>query len=136
MSEFVYFIKPCGLYGPIKIGCSQAPTVRLESYMRWSPLPLELIVAIPGTPGLEANIHSCLSRSHSHLEWFHPTDEVCGLIAKLVAGIPIEKAIDLSDRHGQIGPNNKRIWSDRRKAMAGIVPYRSSSKAPNPGQHQ
>lgn len=97
--KFVYFIKPVGIAGPIKIGCSEYVDVRLACLAAWSPLPLEIVVTIPGSFDLERNIHECLARSYSHKEWFHATDEVTGLVGKLLAGVPIEEALDLSARH-------------------------------------
>lgn len=97
--NIVYFIKPVGLYGPIKIGCATVPQDRLLSLSAWSPWPLEILVTIPGSYRLEQDIHECMARSYSHREWFHATAEVLALVEKLRAGVPIEQAIDLTCRH-------------------------------------
>ena len=102
MTGFVYFIRPVGLPGPIKIGFSKVPARRLLDLTVWSPFPLEVVATVPGTTMLETNIHQCLARSHDRHEWFFPTNDVTGVVAKLVAGLPIERAIDLSARQGTI----------------------------------
>jgi hypothetical protein len=95
-SDFVYFIKPVGMDGPIKIGWSKLPARRLLSLSVWSPFKLELLHVIPGSFALEQTIHRCLWRSHSHNEWFQSTDEVRAFVEKLLNGLPVEEAIDLS----------------------------------------
>jgi hypothetical protein len=113
--RYVYFVRPVGLPGPVKIGCSRVPEERLKYLSTWSPFPLEIAVTIPGDQTLEANIHDCLARSYSHLEWFHPTKEVMKLVDDLIAGTPLEEAIDLSVRFGCVRsikrPNGGR-WTD------------------------
>jgi hypothetical protein len=66
----VYFIKPVGLGGPIKIGSALDVEERLSFLSRWSPLPLELIGSICGSRSDEAYIHSCFADLHTHGEWF------------------------------------------------------------------
>lgn len=73
MSKLIYFIKPIGLDGPVKIGCSKQPEDRLLTLGVWSPLPLELIGVVPGTFNDEQFLHQCFSGNHSHREWFHST---------------------------------------------------------------
>ena len=71
--SFVYFIKPAGFDGPIKIGCSQVPERRLIDLTVWSPWPLELVGAVKGTNRDEVNFHNRFKDCHSHREWFHST---------------------------------------------------------------
>jgi hypothetical protein len=97
---YVYFIKPIGLDGPIKIGWSARPEGRLFELASWSPLPLEVVFTMPGSMQLEANIHDCFADCWSHHEWFRPAARLLGLIEDLKAGVTIEAAIDLSDRRG------------------------------------
>lgn len=106
---FVYLIRPIGLPGPVKIGFTLAAPSRLMALAEWSPLKLEMVATIPGSMALERNIHDCLWKSHSHHEWFHPTDEVTRFVAKVIAGVPIEKAIDLAARGaGRARPRRTR----------------------------
>lgn len=114
MTGYVYFIKPVGLPGPIKIGFSAVPLSRLDALAAWSPMKLEIIVTIPGTYALELNIQDCLARSRSHKEWFFPTDEVLSVVEAVRLGTPIEQALDLSKRH------RTRRRSDESKRKSGI----------------
>src|SRR3546814_12747101 len=38
----VYFIRPIGQAGPVKIGCSVGPNKRRPELETWSPVPLEI----------------------------------------------------------------------------------------------
>ena len=98
---FIYFIKPIGLDGPVKIGWSTKPESRLLCLMIFSPLPLEIVAKVPGTTELERNLHACFAESHSHCEWFQATPKLTAAVDALRQGLPIEKAVDLA---GQIGP--------------------------------
>lgn len=82
----IYFIKPAGLDGPVKIGCSDWPKERLLQLSVWSPWPLEVAATILGTVGDEQFLHCCFATSHSHREWFHSTPMLRETIAKIVAG--------------------------------------------------
>lgn len=94
----IYFVRPIGMAGPIKIGCSKQVEFRIDGLATWSPYPLELIVTIEGQGGLERNIHECFADLHSHKEWFHPGKSLLEFIEKLKAGVPVDQAIDLSKR--------------------------------------
>lgn len=109
--SFVYFIKPVGAPGPVKIGCSEYPVGRLDTLMAWSPVPLELVVTIPGGTDLERNLHECFSDQHSHREWFHASARISALMNSLQNGVPISEAVDLSKRLGTI-----RTWNRGKKA--------------------
>ena len=114
MTDFVYFIKPIGMDGPVKIGCSINPQSRLDTLMAWSPYPLEVAATVPGGYSLEANIHDCFAHLHSHREWFRADRQLTKAIRRLQAGAPIEQAIDLSKKTGNIRKTSKRggaAWS-------------------------
>lgn len=76
LGTFVYFLRPVGLLGPIKVGCSEEPKRRLEDMLTWSPLKLEIIATTPGTLKDESFLHRCFAASHSHREWFNPSPEI------------------------------------------------------------
>jgi hypothetical protein len=120
MIGVVYFVRPVGMLGPIKIGFSSKDVhARLRQLNAQSPLPVEMVACVPGTKKLEANIHQCLADSHSHFEWFRPTDEVLAFLEKLVAGVPVVEAIDLSARRGHIRINSSTLWdATTRKKMS------------------
>lgn len=100
--QVVYFAKPIGFPGPIKIGCTCWPEQRVKDLSVWSPFPIELLAVIPGTFLLERNLHDCFADVHSHREWFQPSDKLLSGIEALIAGKPIEQAFDLSARVGRI----------------------------------
>lgn len=99
---YVYFIRPVGMVGPIKIGCSELPEGRLASLAAWSPYPLEIVVTIAGGIKLERNIHECFADLHSHHEWFRPGQRLLEAIDKLKRRVPIDQAVNLDDRRGTI----------------------------------
>lgn len=118
--RFVYFMRPVGMSGPVKIGCSNGPLHRLRTLMAWSPFPLEIAAVAPGSFDLEKNIHECLADCHSHHEWFHADPRIDAAIAKLAAGRPLAEAIDLNDRRGNIRTeaqkNRRRNWTPEQRA--------------------
>lgn len=98
----IYFIRPVGMVGPIKIGCSNSVDDRLEGLAVWSPFKLEVIYTEKGNYALEQKIHQCFADYHSHREWFHPGERLLKAIGRLLSGETIEQAIDLSDVRGSI----------------------------------
>lgn len=111
---YIYFIKPVGEGGPIKIGCSYHPEERLLSLSTWSPFPLEVITTIPGDMKLEKNIHNCFADLHSHREWFRADQRLIDVIELLKRGTPVEEAIDLKKLVGNISKKNREQywWND------------------------
>ena len=102
MNRFIYFIRRINGEGPIKIGCSYFPATRLREIASWSPYPLGLIAECEGDDRQERRLHNFLYDSHSHGEWFHPTEEVLSVVAAVKAGVPLESAADLSAPKGRI----------------------------------
>lgn len=80
MSKLVYFLRPVGQLGPIKIGCSKLPALRLETLTTWSPVRLELICSVPGSHKDEHTLHGMFARHHVHGEWFGASKELLALI--------------------------------------------------------
>lgn len=100
--QHIYFMRPVGMAGPIKIGCSTCVHERLESLAVWSPFPLEVIYTEPGGYKLEQKIHQAFADYHSHREWFHPGERLLTSIGKLLSGETIATAVDLSASRGSI----------------------------------
>lgn len=100
----VYFVKPVGLAGPIKIGCTTMLDKRLVMLGAWVPFPLEVLATVPGSFKLENNIQDCFTHAHIRGEWFNPVPELVEAIRKIASGMPVEQAIDLSKRQ----PGRKR----------------------------
>lgn len=86
MTSYVYFLRPVGKCGPVKIGVSRAPQQRLERYSAWSPYRLEIAATIKGGRELEQRFHSQFSFLHSHGEWFAPDERLTRLIEDIGAG--------------------------------------------------
>lgn len=98
----IYFIKPVGQDGPIKIGFSNFDKARLGAMMSWSPVPLEIIASVPGSLALEKQVHDCFADCHSHREWFRAEPQLLDFIQKVKSGIAIADAVDLSRPVGNV----------------------------------
>lgn len=99
---YVYFMRPVGQEGPIKIGYSIRPRHRLTDIAQWSPLRLELFLTIDGDLELERNIQDCFADCHSHREWFHASPRLVKALKDIEAGVPVDQAIDLTKRMGKV----------------------------------
>lgn len=106
MSNYVYFIRPVGADGPIKIGCSFVPQRRLEDFSVWSPAPLEIIGTVPGSFGDEKFLHECFADQHSHREWFHASDQLLTTIQDILAAGSIAPAREVMKPKGSIRRGN------------------------------
>jgi hypothetical protein len=81
----VYFIRPIG-GGPVKIGVSRYPRLRLYEFMTWAPVPLEIAATINGPRSLEKRFHARFRHLHSHREWFRASPELDDVIDEINAG--------------------------------------------------
>ncbi len=88
----VYFIRPVGMVGPIKIGTTLIPMKRLKELTHWSPFPLEIIGAVVGGHFHETFLHNRFANQHSHSEWFHSSPLLLQTIDRLLAGETFESA--------------------------------------------
>lgn len=98
--KFIYFLKPVGMSGPIKIGFSNDPEKRLKACTLWSPFKLQVIATAEGDRAIERLLHNCFADIHSHGEWFHPHERLLMAIKAIKAGAKIAEAVDLSDKRG------------------------------------
>lgn len=87
----IYFFRPVGLKGPIKIGSSEAPRTRLEQMAVWSPFELEMIGSIPGEISDERFLHDGLAESHRHREWFDATSIVLRAVEEAIDDGSLER---------------------------------------------
>lgn len=84
---FVYFLRPIGMAGPIKIGCSAVPEARLQTYMPWAPFPLEIAARLPSTGyELEYRFHAAFAHLRTHHEWFSADPALTAAIDAITAG--------------------------------------------------
>lgn len=79
-STRVYFLRPVGQNGPIKIGSSENPLSRLNAYRTWSPIPLELVAHAKASCNTEMFLHRFFLDDWMHGEWFAWSVALQGLI--------------------------------------------------------
>lgn len=94
----VYFLRPVGQAGPVKIGWSWLPLERLKVYQAWSPVQLELVARTPGSEGLESRFHAHFAHLHLHGEWFRADDGLDAMIAAILDGSFTEAALPAGRR--------------------------------------
>lgn len=117
--KVVYFMKPVGLPGPIKIGCAYNSKLRLADLARWSPLPLELIGQVDGDHTDEAFLHGCFFDLLSHGEWFFPAKALTDAIPHILSeGIAYARANFVPK--GKLRSRGPRSPETRAKIGAGV----------------
>jgi len=89
MKRYIYFVKPVGQDGPIKIGCTRHLSARIAQLDGMSPVPLELIASAEGDFDLERHLHSMFASTHVRGEWFAPSAALTQIISDVVAGVPL-----------------------------------------------
>jgi hypothetical protein len=121
----VYFIRPVGQEGPVKIGCSEWPFKRLDTLMSWSPVPLEVAVDVPGCMKLEKRFHSMFVSDWMHREWFKGSPRLTAVIDRLKAGENPERVaqhegapVDLRRRSIYQNPSWRRWRSYEARMMS------------------
>lgn len=118
--KYVYFIKPVGMDGPIKIGCSDTPKHRLMSFSIWSPFPLEIIGFVPGTFKDEGFLHQCFADLHTHQEWFHSSPGLRLAIASILKAGSVTCVRETLKPKGVIRFNKSKDISLERKQYLSI----------------
>ena len=115
----VYFIKPVGMNGPIKVGLSSDHLARVEKLASWSPFPLEILAAVDGGKKLEARIHASISDLHTHHEWFRADPRLVSAIAAIQGGASADQAFGLApDSKGVSLTYTRPIWTEEARARA------------------
>lgn len=83
----IYFIRPAGEAGPVKVGATKRPVAkRLREMQRHSPVPLELAATAEGDFVIERRLHILLAAHHLYGEWFAACPLVDSILAHAVAG--------------------------------------------------
>lgn len=117
----VYFLKPIGMDGPVKIGCSKQPQGRLQTLDIWSPFPLELMAIVPGDHKDERALHWHFRDSRLHGEWFAWTTRLHALIRRVKANgslPPLEVAPYGKTGNGRgNNPGRNHEWSLAKKCI-------------------
>lgn len=83
----VYFIRPVGMLGPIKIGCSFSPDTRRATLDTWSPFALAIVAEIEGGMDLERRFHARFKGQHERREWFSWSHDLQETIDAISAGV-------------------------------------------------
>lgn len=118
----VYFIKPVGMDGPIKIGCSISPESRKSALDTWSPFALEILAEIDGSQWLERRFHAAFIHLHQRREWFDPAPELLATIEQIKAGTFDTDSLPEPRRVSTL--NNKRPpWTSRQLSYSLRVAY-------------
>lgn len=86
LAGHVYFMRPVGMEGPVKIGTTTASDRRHAELQRWSPFPLEVTAQIEGGLALERRFHTLFRPIRSHHEWFRPHPQLTRVITLIRAG--------------------------------------------------
>lgn len=79
----VYFIRR-GEDGPIKIGVSVRPNIRLGELQVGSPEDLTLLGVIPGDFDTERSLHRQFRHLHLRGEWYAPHPDLMAFIARRI----------------------------------------------------
>jgi hypothetical protein len=82
----VYFIRPVGMDGPVKIGVSISPDQRRDTLADWSPWPLEIIAETEGDFRAEQRLHAQFSHLHERREWFRWSPEIAEVVEAINSG--------------------------------------------------
>lgn len=80
IDRMIYFIKPVGADGPIKIGFSKDPLKRIKHIQPSSPSILEIAATAPATLYTENAVHRRFINLRIHGEWFTSDPELESLI--------------------------------------------------------
>lgn len=95
----VYFMRPVGAAGPVKVGFSHQPAARLATYQAWSPVPLEIIATLEvkdtsnrlrgrsQVQMVERRFHERYLPWHLHHEWFQHNPLMAADIAAIEGGV-------------------------------------------------
>lgn len=113
----VYFIKPVGMDGPVKIGVSQSPDGRRETLATWSPFALEIIAVIRGDAAMERRFHSYFRDTYQRREWFGWSSLMAETVAAINAGTFDVSVLPEPRRLGFLGIQRKP-WTDEQRIRA------------------
>lgn len=129
MKRYIYFAKPVGAEGPIKIGISRDVSKRL-SEMNTGPIEIEIIAVSEGGFREERQLHVQFAPAHVRGSWFSPTPELLALISGVIDHGSIGLLIDWT-ADGQ-SPRGKSLssWYQARRMVRDPSTY-SPSRLPS-----
>jgi hypothetical protein len=114
MRYFIYFAKPVGSDGPIKIGRTRDPQKRLRSMNADSPVELEFAAVAEAEFEDEAKLHRQFDNCHLRGSWFAASPGITRAIALIAGGYSARAVID-NDSHADSHRSrvNRAIWATR-----------------------
>lgn len=124
--KLIYFIRPVGKLGPVKIGCSVGPKSRLIAMQAWSPVRLQLVASCPGWNAHEQMIHAKFISSRAHGEWFEWSSELGALINHVLQHGSLPPEFDTP-------PHSPETWRAFHGARAGSM-KKGTAKMVEPSQ--
>jgi hypothetical protein len=96
--RYIYFMRPIGGDGRIKIGCSYKPARRLIAISVHSPYELEIIGVGKGAIPDEHLLHDYFAADRLHREWFRSSPELLTVIEMMGRGLSASDALDAVSR--------------------------------------
>lgn len=114
----VYFLRPIGKNGPIKIGCSMHPIKRLRTVEIWSPQKLEIAASAPGSHFHENALHHRFANQRLHGEWFKASAELTALIDSVIATGALPPVAM---------PSGRKEWAELERRRKGKLPRRDNA---------
>lgn len=126
----VYFIKPVGNSGPVKIGCSANPQQRLAHITR-QRRPMEIAAIIEGDFRVERQFHAMFRADHIGSEWFFWSTEMQAVIEAIASGNFDVSALPepqrLPRKQIEYTPERRaRMSADARRNNAWLKAYRAA----------
>lgn len=109
----IYFIRPVGERGPVKIGCSVNPEKRRQSLQSARGAPLEIAASIPGTMIEEQRAHCLFWHDHLGGEWFEWSPVLQLLLDAIARGEADLNA--LPPLRTRRMPGRRKPWTDEQK---------------------
>lgn len=91
--RYVYFMRPIGGDGRVKIGCSFLPVSRLVALSVYSPYQLEVIGVAKGSFNTERMLHEYFHADLLHREWFRSSPELIRVIVLMGRGMSAADAL-------------------------------------------
>jgi hypothetical protein len=82
----VYFIRPVGQLGPVKVGFTTAVSGRLRKLGSDVPFPIEVAAECDGDEMLERRFHALFFDLRTHGEWFNASPRIDSVIEAIRAG--------------------------------------------------
>lgn len=113
----VYFIR-MGENGPIKIGVSDQPHLRLKSLSPYSPYDLIPLGVMDGDEAEERALHRKFRKLRENGEWFEPHQDLLDFITANTVPFPVRKSKRAIKREGLRSfsgdistETNRRFWT-------------------------